>query len=99
MTRAQRKARVQGIVEQYVERFRRELAKDPGYDIRGKIDKEKDSLHRGAMLAAERQVYREMRGQNGIAMGDTYGGDLDHGDITLEEPEKGQFFDKLWGAE
>lgn len=38
MTRAQRKARVQGIVEQYVERFRRELAKDPGYDIRGKID-------------------------------------------------------------
>lgn len=63
MTRAQRRQRVQGIVEMYVERFRRELARDPGYDIRGKIDKEKDALHRGSMLLAERIVYREMRGK------------------------------------
>jgi hypothetical protein len=27
------------------------------------------------------------------------GGDLDCGDVTLDEPEKGKFFDKLWGAE
>jgi hypothetical protein len=59
--RANRRARVQGIVEQYVERFRREIKRDPGYDIKGKIEKERDPLHRGAMLAAEREVYKAMR--------------------------------------
>lgn len=61
MTRSQRRQRVQGIVERYAEEFMKEFKRDIGFDLRSRIDRERDPLKRGAMLAAERIVYGEMR--------------------------------------
>jgi hypothetical protein len=93
MTRSQRKDRVQGIIEHYADEFRRELARDIGFDIRKRIDREKDGFYRGCMLAAEKEVYREMR----VAHGDCPGGPLDESEIEVME-HKGNCFEKYWGA-
>lgn len=61
MTRAQRKQNTADLIKGYVEEFKRRLKADIGYDIRARIDREKRAEIRGAMLAAEREVYREMR--------------------------------------
>ncbi|MCE5256545.1 MAG: hypothetical protein LLF89_06830 [Spirochaetaceae bacterium] len=63
MTRRAKAAARDHIIESFVAAFRKELKRDPGYDIRARIDREKRAEIRGAMLAAEREVYREMRGK------------------------------------
>lgn len=63
MTRAQRKQNTADLIKGYVDEFRQRLKVDVGYDIRARIDRERDPLKRGAMLAAERIVYKELRGQ------------------------------------
>lgn len=63
MSRAARAQKRNGIVEQYAEAFRKEFKRDIGFDLRSRIDRESDPLKRGAMLAAERIVYAEMRGK------------------------------------
>ena len=61
MSRAERKLKSEILIQVYAELFRRRLMADIGYDIRSEIDREKDARKRGAMLAAERQVYGEMK--------------------------------------
>jgi len=61
MSRAERKLKSEILIQVYAELFRRRLMADIGYDIRSEIDREKDARKRGAMLAAERIVYGEMR--------------------------------------
>jgi len=63
MTRAQRKQNTADLIKGYVDEFRQRLKVDVGYDIRARIDREKRAEIRGAMLAAERIVYKELRGQ------------------------------------
>lgn len=93
MTRSQRRSRSEALIQHYAERFRRELGHNLAYDIRKEIDKEKDARKRGAMLAAERTVYREMH----IGHGDCPNGPLDRSDIEVEAANKGHAFDELWG--
>lgn len=61
MTRADRRRKNTDLINDFAATFRRALEKDPGFDIRGRIDREKRAVYRGAMLAAERIVYGEMR--------------------------------------
>jgi uncharacterized protein YmfQ (DUF2313 family) len=61
MTRSQKAIDRERMIQSFAEAFRKELAKDIGFDIRARIDREKRAEIRGAMLAAERQVYGEMR--------------------------------------
>jgi hypothetical protein len=61
VTRSQRKQRVQGIVEHYVEIYRKRLKADLAFDIRKDIDRETDTLIRGAKCAAMREVFREFK--------------------------------------
>jgi|GEM_PF-2056440 len=63
MSRAQKAVDRERMIQSFAEAFRKELGKDIGYDIRARIDRERDPLKRGAMLAAERIVYKELRGQ------------------------------------
>lgn len=63
MSRASRALDRERMIQSFVEAFRRELARDIGFDIRTRIDREKRPLVRGAMLQAEREVYREMKGK------------------------------------
>ena len=60
-SRAQKAVDREHMIQSFVEAFRRELKKDLGFDIRARIDREKRPVVRGAMLAAEREVYREMK--------------------------------------
>lgn len=61
MSRASKALDRERMIQSFAEAFRRELARDIGFDIRGRIDREKRPLVRGAMLQAEREVYREMK--------------------------------------
>jgi len=63
MSRAQKAVDRERMIQSFAEAFRKELEKDIGYDIRARIDREKRAEIRGAMLAAEREVYAEMRGK------------------------------------
>ena len=61
MSRAQKAVDRERMIQSFAEAFRKELGKDIGYDIRARIDREKRADIRGAMLAAEREVYKAMR--------------------------------------
>ena len=61
MTRSQRKKRVQGIVEHYVDVYRKRLKADLAFDIRRDIDRETDTLIRGAKCAAMKEVLKEYK--------------------------------------
>ena len=61
MSRASKALDRERMIQSFVVAFRKELARDIGFDIRGRIDREKRPLVRGAMLQAEREVYREMK--------------------------------------
>lgn len=63
MTRADRRRKNTDMINSYAETFRKEFKRDIGFDLRSRIDRERDPLKRGAMLAAERIVYGEMRGK------------------------------------
>lgn len=86
MSRASKAIGRERMIQSFVEAFKKELARDIGFDIRARIDRERRPIIRGAMLQAERQVYRDLS----VAHGDCPGGPLDRSDIEVEEAGKGQ---------
>ena len=85
MTRADRRRKNTDMIKSYAETFRKEFKRDIGFDLRSRIDREKRAEIRGAMLAAEREVYKELR----VALGDAPGGPLDRDGVEVEEAGKG----------
>jgi len=63
MTRAQKSHARDRIVQSFVDAFRKKLKADPGWDIGAAIEREKRAEYRGAMAAAERIIYAELREQ------------------------------------
>lgn len=49
------------MIQDFVAAFKKELARDIGFDIRARIDRERRPLVRGAMLCAEREVYNDLK--------------------------------------
>ena len=61
MSRASKAIDRERMIRSFVEAFRRELDRDIGFDIHARIEREKRPVVRGAMLAAEREVYRDLK--------------------------------------